>query len=86
MPEICSFYGIRITINYNDHNPPHFHATYNDNEIAVSINDINVLKGVFPSKQLKLVLAWAELHQDELLKNWNLSKEHDQLIKIKPLQ
>jgi hypothetical protein len=33
MPRICSFYGIIIWIYYNDHNPPHFHATYGEFEI-----------------------------------------------------
>ena len=28
MPEISLFYGIRITMFYSDHNPPHFHAEY----------------------------------------------------------
>ncbi len=86
MPEICSFFGIRITINYNDHNPPHFHAEYNGNEIAVNINEVSVLKGIFPNKQLKLVLAWTIIHQDELIKNWELSKHHEKLIKIEPLK
>ncbi|WP_375502311.1 DUF4160 domain-containing protein [uncultured Nostoc sp.] len=26
MPEICRFLGIIITMYYNDHPPPHFHA------------------------------------------------------------
>lgn len=26
MPEISLFYGIRVTMYYDDHNPPHFHA------------------------------------------------------------
>lgn len=86
MPEISSFFGIRITIYYSDHNPPHFHAEYNGSEIAVNINEPSVLKGYFPSKQLKLVLAWAEIHQLELLENWYLSKQHEQLIKIEPLK
>ena len=29
MPEISLFYGIRVTMYYDDHNPPHFHAEYN---------------------------------------------------------
>lgn len=28
MPEISLFFGIRITMYYDDHNPPHFHADY----------------------------------------------------------
>jgi len=30
MPTISIFYGIKISINYNDHHPPHFHAEYID--------------------------------------------------------
>lgn len=29
MPEISLFYGIRVKMYYDDHNPPHFHAEYN---------------------------------------------------------
>lgn len=29
MPEIALFYGIRITMYYDDHNPPRFHVEYN---------------------------------------------------------
>lgn len=32
MPEISLFYGIRVTMYYNDHMPPHFHAEYNGHE------------------------------------------------------
>ncbi|MCM1388098.1 MAG: DUF4160 domain-containing protein, partial [Bacillus sp. (in: Bacteria)] len=34
-----------------------------------------VIKGALPSKQLKLVLAWCILHQDELMQNWELAKD-----------
>ena len=37
MPEISLFYGIRITMYYEDHNPPHFHAEYNGNKAGESI-------------------------------------------------
>ena len=33
MPEISLFFGIRVTINYNDHVPPHFNAEYNGNKV-----------------------------------------------------
>lgn len=32
MPEISRFYGIIIRMYYEDHNPPHFHAVYGDDE------------------------------------------------------
>lgn len=40
MPIICSFRGIRITINYKDHMPPHFHAYYGEYECCVDIKEI----------------------------------------------
>ena len=40
MPEISLFYGIRVTMYYNDHMPPHFHAEYNGHNALVDINNI----------------------------------------------
>ena len=85
MPEISVFFGIRVTMYYDDHNPPHFHADYNDKKVIVDIQQGRVLKGAFPSKQLKYVLAWADIHQDELMENWELAKMDLPLKKIAPL-
>ena len=56
MPTISMFRGIRITMYYNDHMPPHFHASYAGEEALVSINDIELIQGGFPNKQLKMLL------------------------------
>lgn len=85
MPEISLFFGIRVTINYNDHVPPHFHAEYNGNKVLVDIINVNVLKGYFPKRQLKLILAWTEIHKDELMQNWELARNHQALYRIAPL-
>jgi len=45
-----------------------------------------VIKSALPKKQLKLVLAWAELHKDKLIQNWELAKNNDELMQIEPLQ
>ena len=45
MPEICRFRGIIISINWNDHNPPHFRATYSDYEVSVDILNLEVRDG-----------------------------------------
>ena len=39
MPEISLFYGIRVTMYYDDHNPPHFHAEYNGNKALIEIDE-----------------------------------------------
>ena len=75
MPEVSLFYGIRITMFYSDHNPPHFHAEYAGNKALVDIQGGFVIRGALPSRQLKLILAWCELHRDELMQNWELSKD-----------
>jgi hypothetical protein len=85
MPLISEFFGIKIYIYWMDHSPPHFHAIYADYEIYVDINNATVLKGFFPSKQLKWVLAWCDLYQEELLLDWQLAKESKELTKIHPL-
>jgi hypothetical protein len=85
MPEISLFFGIRVTINYNDHVPPHFHAEYNGNKVLVDIINVKVLKGYFPKRQLKLILAWTEIHKDELMQNWELARNHQSLYRIAPL-
>lgn len=45
MPEISLFYGIRVTMYYNDHMPPHFHAEYNGHKALVDIIIIQVIRG-----------------------------------------
>lgn len=80
------FQRIKIYINWDEHQPPHFHAKYGGDEVAVSINEIEVMKGSLPSKQLKLLLGWAVLHQDELIDNWNLAEQRQDLFPIEPLR
>ena len=86
MPTICMFRGIKIFINWNDHRPPHFHATFGGNEVLVDINELEVLEGSFPGKQLKMLLGWAAFHQEELRENWELAEQKQELYPIEPLR
>ena len=85
MPELSRFLGIVIYMYFNEHNPPHFHAEYNEYNAAISINTLGVIEGKLPSKVLSLVVEWAQDHQEELLENWNNIKETGSYHKIKPL-
>ena len=85
MPEISLFGGIRITMYFDDHNPPHFHAEYAGHTAVLDIREGCVIKGALPGRQLKYVLAWAEMHQDELMQNWELSRKKETLRRIPPL-
>ena len=86
MPEISLFYGIRITMYYDDHNPPHFHAYYQEYKAIIDINRCELTDGGLPNKQLKLVLAWAELRKDELLADWTLAQNGELPYNIDPIR
>lgn len=86
MPEISLFFGIRITIYYNAHNPPHIHAEYAGQKALIDIQNASVLKGFLPGRQLKIVLAWCVLYQDELMQNWELVKEGKEPNPVPPMR
>jgi len=78
MPELSRFLGIVIFMNFNDHNPPHFHAKYGDFEIIIEINS-GIIDGKFPRRALAMVLEWYGIHKDELLQDWELSGQRESL-------
>jgi Domain of unknown function (DUF4160) len=85
MPTISAFYGILIKMFFNDHAPPHFHAEYAESKATVDIKQLRVLEGELPRRALDLVLDWAELHQAELLDDWNLCRAKEPPKPIAPL-
>ena len=88
MPELSRFYNIVIKMLYNDdsqHHKPHFHVYYNKYEASVGI-DGELLAGSLPLKQLKLVQAWAVIHEDELYAAWNNAVRSQPFGKIEPLK
>lgn len=86
MPIVSEFFGIKIYMYWDEHFPAHFHAEYGKFKAVVSIQDTVVLKGALPVKQLKLVLAWGEIHKEELMKNWNSARKNGEISKIEPLR
>ena len=86
MPTISMFRGIKVYINWREHQPPHFHASYGGSEVIVSINDLEVIDGKMPAKQLKMLLGWAAFHQEELMENWELAENMQELFPIEPLR
>ena len=88
MPTISMFYGIIIRMYFapGEHNPPHFHIYYNEYKASIDLKNGEILEGELPAKQKKLVLAWIELHSEELMANWNLVMNGENLYKIQPLQ
>lgn len=87
MPLISEFEGIKIYMynNGREHSPPHFHVLFNNFQCIIDIKKIKKIKGKMPKNKLRMVLVWCELHQTELLFNFDLCLQKKEIIKIKPL-
>ena len=89
MPEIARFYGITIRMfveRGGKHHLPHFHVYYGDEVAYFTIESIELIRGQLPTRQRRLVEAWAELHAKELLDNWHLLQNDQPGFKIAPLR
>lgn len=86
MPEISRFFGIIIAMFFDDHNPPHFHARYGNDNAVIKITDLTVLEGYLQPRALGLVMEWAAIHKDDLLSDWELAKAKKPLFPVEPLK
>ena len=86
MPRLSEFYGIAIYMYFADHNPPHFHAIYAEYEGLIRIDDGMAIRGELPRTAARLVEQWRQLHQTELIANWELAQQPSALTSIEPLQ
>jgi hypothetical protein len=86
MPEISRFFGIVITMYFNDHNPPHFHVRYEDFRATVSIEALTILDGYLPNRAYALVCEWARMHQPALVANWTSLGEKGTFQRVEPLR
>lgn len=68
------------------HQLPHIHVKYQEHEVVISIPDGQVIEGGIPNAKMKLVQAWIELHQDELMADWDLAISGQPPFKIDPLR
>jgi len=85
MPTLAVFDGIRISMNYNDHPPAHFHAEYQNFEVIVEIGH-GAVEGKMPRRALALIWIWLDEHRDELLANWENAQQRRPSQPIKPLE
>ncbi len=89
VPEISRFFGIVIRMFAEPsvpHHRPHFHVFYQDAAAVFAIDTIEVIGGTLPQKQRRLVEAWAEIHQSELLEDWARLQAGRPPVKIEPLK
>ena len=76
----CSFLTIRNI------RCPHIHIEYAEYKAVIEIPIGRLLAGDFPKDKLKLVEAWVEIHKDELMADWKLAVEGQQIFKIEGLK
>jgi hypothetical protein len=82
------FYGIIIRMYYapKEHAPAHIHVYYGEYHAKVRIDDGELIDGNLPKKQYKLVSAWVEIHKEDLIGDWSLAMNQEELFKIEPLR
>jgi Domain of unknown function (DUF4160) len=86
MPEISRFYGIIIKMFSDEHNPPDFHAAQGEDKATFSIETGQMIQGNMSQNKATLVTAWAIIHKEDLMKNWETLAEGSGASKIKPLR
>lgn len=89
MPELCRFHGIILRMYMEagvPHHTPHFHAYYQDEAAVFSLDPIELIAGSLPRRQRRLVEAWAELHIDELVADWQRLQAGQAAEPIEPLE
>jgi hypothetical protein len=88
VPTISMFYGILIRMFFYDtdrHNLPHIHAEFQGQVAVYSIPEGTVLAGEIPAKKHKLVVAWIEIHQEDLVADWQLAVNGQKPFSIRGL-
>jgi hypothetical protein len=88
MPTISMFFGIIIRMYYapKEHNPPHIHVYFQALNAVFSVITGDLLEGKLPVKQSRLVLAWIEIHKEELMADWELCQNGEKPFTIEPLK
>jgi shikimate kinase len=89
MAVISMFYGLIISMYFFDnrrHHVPHVHVKYQEEEAVIRIPTGEVIEGSLKASKLKLVQAWVEIHQDEIMADWLLASQGESIFKIDPLK
>jgi uncharacterized protein DUF4160 len=89
VPELSRFFGIIIRMFAEvgaEHHVPHFHAYYREEVGIYSVDPVEMIAGSLPRRQKRLVEAWAELHQNELMLDWDTLQQGKLPKPIEPLK
>jgi len=88
MLTIPMFYGVLIRMFFYDiekNHLPHIHADFQGQVAIYSIPDGDLIAGSIPGDKHKLVVAWLEIHKEDLLADWELAVNGKTPFRIKGL-
>lgn len=73
-------------LDSKQHHFPHIHVKYGEKEAIYKIPEGELLEGFMPSNKEKLIKAWIEIHQEDLMANWTLAISGNKVFTIDPLK
>jgi hypothetical protein len=88
LPRVCAFYGIVITMYWNEETHfgrPHFHARFAGVTASYYIETLKPIAGRLPRSSHRLVVKWARLHRNELAWDWERCRTRQSPLPIDPL-
>lgn len=83
------FYGLIVSMYYLDtkkHKLPHIHVKYAEKEAVYQIPEGTLLEGTIPANKDRLIVAWIEIHKEDLMANWQLASSGNKVFLIDPLK
>ena len=85
MPSISAFFGVVITMYFNDHSPPHFHAGMESSRQYMPSRSWTSCGFIYRGALTAWWWSWALDHRPELRANWNRARDQVPLNEIEPL-
>ena len=86
MPRVSYFRGIAIYMYWDEgaHATPHFHAHHAGTRASIDLAG-QIIAGEIDPAALRLIQQWIEVHQDELLANWERARRAEPILPVEPL-
>lgn len=84
MGELCTIGSLKINMRFFDtkhHHKPHVHAVCDGDSASVAV-DGEILAGSLPVKQMKILIGWLALHEEEVYAAWELAVQGKHFKKI----
>lgn len=67
-------------------NLTHIHAKYQNYSAVIAIETGELIEGQIPLSKQRLLAAWVEIHREDLLADWELAVNGQQVFTIEPLR